>query len=636
MNIPDRKLVRQAYAYMLLLLMSSQILANVGPTSKGGREPKGITKSSALPTPTLEDRIRFQEQAAFGYKASLDTTIVNVGFDQWINDQAAIGTTPQSVPTTPTTPFPDDPTNFPFRPISPRPTCDGYSVAPEVADTPSNCFRDSYTLYPLQKWFIQDALYGNDQLRNKVAWALSQIWVTSGLEIKHSRQMAEYYKILYKYALGDNNSATFDYLELMKEMTSNPAMGEYLDMAYSSKGFANENYPRELLQLFTTGVYLLNPGGSYQCINNDPKCENSNTPAPVYTQDTVNNFAKVFTGWTFCNNGAVAQCSHNKLGTVNYQDPMLLNLAVPTVMENRHDLTAKALLSYTGSTTTNVAACDPSTTCSTLAGIATYANNSRTQALENIFYHPNTPVFVSKLLIQHLVTSNPRPKFVSQVAEVFADNGSGQRGDMKAVIKAILLSDDARGVTPVADQTYGKLREPVQFATNILRALKVKGQGTAAESDGVIFRDEYFDRMGQKPFYAPSVFNYYSPKNTIIFAGGSNLLAPEFGLFTPTTAVARANFAKTLVYGGISVNMPDVTVGTALDISDLIVLAGNDWTGDQLVNELNTRLLHGGMSVSTQTTIKSAVSLLGPNNNTAKAQAAVYLTITSAEFQVQR
>lgn len=596
-------ILQKFYSAIFILLLCSQLF--------------GQTTYSA-------DRVRFQQQATFGYSPALDNEIASIGIEQYINNQL-------NAPAVPLYPFPDEnhPT-YPYwlKPAQPPADCNNTNLAGhDKPDVPATCFRDTYTMYPLQQWFFKEALYGSSQLRHRVAWALSQVWVTSAVEIKQSRHMTEYYKILYKYALGDDNDpntpalADDSYLGLMKAMTLSPAMGEYLDMAYSQKTIPNtvikpnENYPRELLQLFTTGVNELvvdDPAayGTEKLVNGKP--------VPVYTQEKINEFAKVFTGWTFCNayDPVTGECPKARLGAMNYVDPMRFDA-------NYHDASAKTLLSYTGAVHTSIPA--------NLSG-----DDELNRALQNIFHHPNVPAFVSKHLIQHLVTSNPSPQYLKRVADKFVNDGTGKRGNMKAVVKAVLLDAEARGDSKT--DPFGKLREPVQLAANILRAFNVKGIGTA-ESDGVIFKDANFLKMNQRPFYSPSVFNYYSPKN-IITVGTSNLPAPEFGLFTPTTTVGRANFAFTVVFTGISTNSPDIPLGTALNLTEL----ENIYTGapsegkaiSSVIDELNKRLLNNTMPPHMESTIQTAMSALPHSNPAGRIKAAIYLVVTSAEFQVQR
>jgi uncharacterized protein (DUF1800 family) len=608
-----KSILQKVYSAIFILLLCSQLFGQATPA----------------------DRVRFQQQATFGYTPALDTEIATIGIEPYIDNQLGLSAVPYY-------PFPDEnnPT-YPYwlKPSAPPADCNNTNLVgpPDKPDVPANCFRDTYTMYPLQQWFFKEALYGSSQLRHRVAWALSQVWVTSAVEIRQSRHMTEYYKILYKYALGDDNDpntpalADDSYLGLMKAMTLNPAMGEYLDMAYSQKTIPNtvikpnENYPRELLQLFTTGVNELEVTNT--STYGTEKLDSNGKPIPVYTQAQINDFAEVFTGWTFCNEYVSStECPKARLGAMNYVDPMKLN---PT----NHDTSQKNLLTYTNSVHPIIYACG---NCTTDPAIKTYAEDSLDKALQNIFNHPNVPVFVSKHLIQHLVTSNPSPQYLKRVADKFVNDGTGKRGNMKAVVKAVLMDTEARGDSKT--DPFGKLREPVQLATNIRRAFNVKGYSTST-SDGVIFKDANFLKMNQRPFYSPSVFNYYSPKN-IITVGASNLPAPEFGLFTPTTTVGRANFAYTVIFSGIPTSSPDISAGTALDLSDLLTIY-NSATNEgkartAVIEELNLRLLNNTMPVHMESTIQTAMSAISQSDPVSRIKAAVYLVVTSAEFQVQR
>ncbi len=346
------------------------------------------------------DRYRFMQQAAFGPNDAFDLRLRQIGIRRWIDKQF-------SEPY-PTIPYP----NFPLKPFDGANSCGEYGTSPEV----NLCHRDHYWAYNNQKWMIKEALYGNDQLRRRVSWALHQIWVVSHANISQQRGTQEYIEIL-------DNNAFGNYRDLMAQMTLSPAMGEYLDMVRSTRQNPNENYPRELLQLFSVGLYMLNQDGTYVL-------DGQGNRIPTYDQEKVNQFTKVFTGWTHCNNGSNPLCPSAVLGIPNYIDPIQL------IFPNDHDRTAKSLFDYTGAPNSTIAAC---ANCTTNAATVTYANDSLNKTLDNIFYHPNVGPFVGKLLIQHLVTSDPSPAYVGRVTSAFNNNGAGVRGDMKAVIKAILL-----------------------------------------------------------------------------------------------------------------------------------------------------------------------------------------------------
>ncbi len=547
------------------------------------------------------DRMRFLEQSGFGPTWANDQRVRRLGLRIWLAEQF------EAPYPTATNPYP----NTPLKPSNAPADCDNNTTVPDV---PVTCFRDTYSMYPMQAWFFKEAYYGNAQLRHRVAWALAQIWVISGVDTQQSRHLEEYYKILANNAFGN-------YRTLMQQLTLNPGMGNYLDMARSTRTNPNENYAREIKQLFSVGLFMLNPDGTLQLSNGEP--------IPTYDQNTVNNFTKVLTGWTFCNTG----CPNSAAGVVNYIDPLVINAGRTTVGQNQHDLTAKTLLAYPGSTTTSVAACTG--TCDdNLTNINAYANNSLNQTLDNIFNHPNVGPFVSKLLIQHLVTSDPTPAYVGRVAAVFNNNGSGVRGDLKAVVTAVLLDPEARGDAKT-DPNFGKLREPVQLMTNMARTFDVGNFALTGPSDGVFYSPtgNLLTNMAQTVFYSPTVFNYYSPDYSI---PGTTLLGPEFALMTTGTSIARANFANTMIYTGINVSGVNVPVGTKFNFAEMQALAAADPTGNQLLDALNYKMMHNTMSPEMRSRILTAVTSITASNSLARTQQAIYLIMTSSQYQIQR
>ena len=547
------------------------------------------TKSIAAPEyvgyPWSGDRRRLLEQAAFGPNDYLDTRIRRMGLRAWINEQFDA-------------PYPSADNPYPELPLkngNSAETTNGCGMFTTGTLERRICDRDHYTQYPLQVWFFKEALYGNAQLKHRVAWALSQIWVTSGVDIQQSSHMIAYHKILAKHATGN-------YRSLMKEMTLNAAMGDYLDMARSTRTSPNENYPREILQLFSIGLFMLNQDGTVQK-------DAQGVPVPSYDQETVNNFTKVFTGWTFCSNNTNPACPSVVAGTVNYKDPLLLNQA-------NHDITAKTLLDYPNAVNKTIAA----------------GQNGATEldlALDNIFNHPNVAPFVSRLLIQHLVTSDPTPAYVGRVSAAFNNNGSGVRGDLRAVVRAILLDPEARG-DKKTDANYGKLREPVQLVTNLLRTFNVRSADGTQPSDAVV--QSLPNAMAQNPFYAPTVFNYYSPDYTV---PGTALNGPEFGIMTTGTAIARSNFANTMVFSRINTGENNPR-GTSIDLSEMQALAAADTTSNKMLDALNQKMLHGTMSPEMRQIILTSVQAVPANNPLARAQQAIYLIATSSQYQIQR
>jgi len=604
-------------------LISNRVRLGVGQTGGRIKDDPG-----AIPTPTGKetavrskttgaspeyvgyrwsgDRSRFLQQATFGQNAVLDNRIRRIGLRTWLAEQFD-------------SPYPSAGNPYPIFALKGNDAANattGCGIFPNPSPEYSVCVRDHYSMYQPLTWFFKEALHGDAQLRHRVSWALAQIWVTASPEVQQNRHMIEYHKIL-------SNNAFGNYRDLMKQMTLSPTMGGYLDMAVSTRTNPNENYARELMQLFSVGLFLLNQDGTL-------RLDGTGNPIPTYDQNGVNNLTKLLTGFTFCS--VVASCPNIVSGTVNYIDPMRV------INTNNHDLTAKTLLSWPAdpnfpANNTNVAAC---TNCTSAANITTYANASLEQAIDNAYNHPNVGPFVSKILIQHMVVSDPTPAYVGRVAAVFNANRSNPT-QMKEVIRAILLDPEARGDVKT-DPNFGKLREPVQFATNILRAFGVRGAGGTGISDGYFYQRGEYIGMAQLPFQSPTVFNFYPPDYGI---PGTTLLGPEFAIMTTSTAIQRTNFVNRFVFTDIPypVALPNAPLGTSLDFSDLQALAAADTTGGLLVDEVNRRMLHNTMSPSMRSTILTAVTAY-PSVTSAdflnRTRQAIYLVGTSSQFQIQR
>lgn len=562
-----------------------------------------INKRSFAPVPWTGDSVRFMEQATFAPRAETEANIRRMGIAAWITEQMEEKRDANGAIRYSSIPYP----NLPLQQTAPPTTCTG------------NCLRDNYTMFPLQNWFYKEAVYGEDQqLRRRVSWALHQIWVVSGRETVQPSRMLPYIQTLDRNAFGN-------YRDLMREMTLNPAMGNYLDMAISTRQNPNENFAREVLQLFSIGVDMLNQDGT-------PMLDASGNRIPAYDQNAVNNFTKTLTGWNFCNQG----CPNSQPGIVNYFDPLI---PIPV----NHDTGAKTLLNYSGA---NPAVPEGQT-----------PEQDLDDAINNIFNHPNVAPFVSKLLIQQFVTSNPTPAYVGRVSAVFRNNGSSVRGDIKAVIRAILLDPEARGNIKT-DPDYGKLREPVLFATNVLRPFvpssnRYAGSWCGGQSDGVL--NFLTEPLGQDVFNPPSVFNYY-PMDYVISNVG--LAGPEFGTLSTNTILKRANFVEKFfpalpgsgTASGIQVNGQIVSTpgnvpipnpeyslcGMEVYIPRLQALSASDATGALLVDTLNKEMLRSSMSGAMRGDILTAVRAVDPNNTLRRARTAIYLIATSPQFQVQR
>jgi uncharacterized protein (DUF1800 family) len=430
----------------------------------------------------------------------------------------------------------------------------------------------------VQNRFFVNALNGQDQLRQRVAFALSQIMVISNQKIGNPSAFTLWMNMMQKDAFGNFST-------LLTDVTLSPSMGNYLDMVNNDKPdpnsgtTPNENYAREVLQLFSIGLNQLNQDGTVQLDGNG-------NPIPTYTQDTIEGFAHVFTGWSYPPKpGASAKFWSGEY----YGGPMVS-------FDNHHDTGEKILLSGV-----------------TLPAGGT-AQSDLTAAMQNIFNHPNVGPFIGKQLIQHLVTSNPSPEYVGRVSAVFADNGSGVRGDLKAVVTAILMDPEARRGDDPAQvvASDGHLKEPLLFMLNLLRA-------TRSTSDGANL-NYYASDMRQEPFESTTVFNFYPPNYLI---PNTNLLGPEFKIFNSSTTISRINFVNDLVYGSVSST-------TKTDLSPYVGIAGNP---AELVDTLGGVLLHGQMSDSMRTTILNAITPI--TDTTSRAKSAMYLIGSSSQFQVE-
>ena len=430
--------------------------------------------------------------------------------------------------------------------------------------------------------FMTNAVMGSNQLRQKVAFALSQLFVVSLNKLFYSSQMAPYQEMLYANAFAT-------YPNLLGKVTLDPAMGVFLDMVNNDKAnpltgsVANENYAREVLQLFSIGTNQLNLDGSLVIV--------SGAPVPTYDQTTIQNFARVFTGWTFAATAGQASYFPNH---TNFGAPMI-------AFDAHHDMTLKTLLNGT-----------------TLPS-GQSAVQDMTGAMANIVGHPNMAPFVSRFLIQHMVTSNPSPAYITNVAQVFNNNGQGVKGDMQAVITAILLDPEARAgdTGGASDVKFGHLQEPALYLSSALRAVN------ATVDDTNYWAYDLFN-MGQDLFNSPSVFNYYSPQ----FHVGANY-APEFQIQSPWVAVYRVNMMDSL-FGAYSGTQATSGPGTTVDLTPWMSLAGNPAA---LVDALDSTLTHGQMPASMKSAIVTAVTGTG-QGNLRRVQVGIYLIVTSSFYQV--
>ncbi|HBL26418.1 MAG TPA: hypothetical protein DD490_06250 [Acidobacteria bacterium] len=454
--------------------------------------------------------------------------------------------------------------------------------------------EDRYSWYARESIWKQ-AIQGPDQLRQRVALALSELFVVSSedSDLSWAESTAAYMDLLNRNAFGN-------FRTLLTDVTLSPAMGVYLDMLSNDKEDPetgrnpNENYAREILQLFAVGLYKLHPDGTLQL-------DNQGLPIETYDQEVIKGLAKVFTGWTF------AGQDHSQSWRFYWPEQ---NWLLPMeVWPEHHSTGSKQLLN----------------------GVLQPANQTPqadlNAALDNVFQHANVGPFVCKHLIQRLVTSNPSPAYVYRCGQAFANNGQGVRGDMKAVLRTILLDWEARTTTVLGQQGFGKVREPMVRFVTLLRALKAQ-----PPADG---RFRYYWQasaewgLNQAPLQAPTVFNFFDPTYSqpgVVAEAG--LASPELQITNETSVFGTANFLHSAIEG-----YADDNTEITLDYSYLTG-AGSDAV---LLDRVNLLFYSGLMSTATRTTFAQALADPDfPTQPLERAQTLVWLVSLSPEFVVQR
>lgn len=457
--------------------------------------------------------------------------------------------------------------------------------------------------------FWQQAIQGDDQLRQRVTFALSQIFVISFQNdtlATMPRGVASYYDTLGAYAFGN-------FRDLLEAVTVHPMMGIYLSSLRNQKASGarvpDENYAREIMQLFTIGLKELNVANGY---GTDPAIPDVAT----YTNGDIKFLAKVFTGWSWA---GPDKSSGRFYG--NTVDPNRDWLPMQNYGINYHETVKIADPDNPPSLFSDV----------TIALANTSGEASLKIALDKLFNHPNVGPFIGRELIQRLVTSNPSAGYIGRVAAAFNNNGQGVRGDMKAVIKAVLL--DTEALTPQTNIIGGKLREPVIRLANWMRAFN------AYSSSGrflLTSLDNTSSQLGQTPMRSPSVFNFYRPEyqppNTDIAryqnTHSTKLFAPEMQVTEETSVVGYLNYMRGVISGG---------AGTSNDIkanySAALSLAGDPGL---LIDHVNLLLMQNQMSSTLRGQIYTALTT--PNSNSAinKVYLAIFLTMASPEYLVQK
>jgi len=528
---------------------ATSIAVDVSNPNPGAMVSSVLNANITVVQATAQTAARLLDQATFGPTATDIQHVQQVGVDAYLTEQFA-------EPTSTLAAIPDNP-------------------------LPAVCVnnKNPYPCAESQWWTV--AIAGPDQLRQRVAFALSEMFVVSTQSIS-GQAIPQFHNVLA-------NDAFTNFSTIMKDVALTPAMGGYLNMFDSAKPpageIANENFARENMQLFTIGLNLLNQDGSLQT-------DGSGNPVPTYTEAQVQAFARAYTGWTFAlaGGGTPPKFPNN---TVDYNDPM-------AAVDSAHDMTAKFLLNGT-----------------TLPAGQT-AVQDLNGALANIFAHPNVGPFVCTQLIQHLVTSTPSPSYVSRISAVFANNGSGVRGDMKAVITAILTDTEARAGDTNASYDGGHLREPILFITAMIRGLGF----TNTDVNGSYFSlSNQSSKLNEEPYRANSVFNFFPPNYVI---PGTTLNAPEFGIENTASAVLRLSLADSIVNNKIS--------GFSVDLSNTSALGVEASNPANLVATLNMLFMHSQMPAAMQTNIINAITPL--SSNAQRVRVAIYLIITSSQYKV--
>lgn len=530
--------------------------------------PAPAPPPAASPGITAAEASRLAKQASFGPTPELVDHIVALkSANAWIDEQLGLQSSTYADLAAAAVP-----NNF---------------CAAATGQTLTNCNRDNFSVTPMSMRFYANAIGRDDQLRQRVAFALSQIVVASDVEVHNTAGLATFNQILLSNAFGN-------YRDILKAVTLNAYMGDYLDMADSNKTQANENYARELMQLFSLGVVLLNADGT-------PQPDAAGATIAAYSNTDVKEVARALTGWTYARLDGAAITDANKR---DMSKPMIVNAA-------RYDTGAKTFLGKT------------------VAANATQ-QASVDAVVDAVFNHANTAPFISKRLIQQLTIANPTPAYVGRVAAVFVNNGAGVRGDMKAVIRAILTDTEARGSAAIP----GKVKEPVLLAASLARAIGFTTDGYAFTT-----RDA---ALGQAPFRAPSVFNYYPYDFPLPLGDGA--ISPTSKLMTTSTSIARHNFVYDWTVGGDATRgeyQPQTAIagskGTQPGWSAWEALAADE---TKLLERIDVVLLNGTMTANQRQALSSAMAAIKNNDPALQArkrvQVALYVAASSPMFQVDR
>ena len=541
-----------------LISLCASLLLSVAGCSSGSGDGGGQPPPPPPPPITTAEAFQFLNQATFGATAEQAQRVIDMRYEVWIDDQLQ-------------------------KPASLQ--------LPHVRSLPLPQFMGQLQADRVDIWF-RNALHGDDQLRQRVAFALSEIMVVSQLGVLNNQpySLASYYDMLARNAFGN-------YRDLIEDVTLHPAMGVYLSMLGNEKPDPlnnirpDENYARELMQLFSIGLVELNLDGTV-------RTDGQGQPIPTYNQSIIEGFAHIYTGWTYAGSPVFRGARAT-----------LTNQVIPMQLwQNFHDTGAKSLLN----------------------GFVVPAGQGGDQdlamALDNIFNHPNIGPFMATRLIERLTASNPTPQYVERVARVFNDNGPGVRGDLGAVVKAILLDPEAR--TNSNSDTGGKIKEPLLRLTQLFKAYNATSQS------GRYPLGFAYVIFGQGPLQASHVFNFfspfYAPPGEISDRG---LVAPELEIATEylNTYITNYFFLQSF---GLNQTNPDLQPDDVyIDFSEEMAVAADI---DALINMVADKLLGGVISDTLRNEIAGMLALVPDTDAAIRAAETIYFVTTSPEYAYQR
>ena len=522
---------------------------------------------------STRDAVRLADQATFGPTDTLVASIKSQGLSGWVSAQMGAGSSR----------YASGNGGEVHQFTGSGQFCDG------KADT---CWRDWSSTEPLVWDFYRNALNQPDQLRQRVAFALQQIVVVNSLEVSGTYGFRLYYNNLLDNAFGN-------YRQVLKKVALSPVMGDFLNNANNDKAAPNENFARELLQLFSIGTCELALDGSLK----------GGACTATYSNEIVRSYAYAMTGWTYPAGGKTPWgCWPAGMNCRYYAGDM-------TAVASYHDTAERKLLS------------------SVTVATGTAAAPALEAVLDSLMAHPNIGPFIGKQLIQHLVASNPSPAYITRVATAFNTGkygsfGAGTKGDLAATVAAVLLDSEARGET--VTRSAGKLREPALMFTGVLRALN-------GETDGDALSWWWGDSLRQHLFRPPSVFNYYPPNYPV---PGTALVGPEYGIHSANAALERLNFLTYLLdWDGSAPNagIPNA-VGTKVDLSALTADAAD---ATKLVDRISMLALGQALPSAPRTKVIEAVTWWDASRDATnwkinRVKAAAYLVYGSPNYQVQR